>query len=170
MHLQSGCSANSNRITDTLFRLHANLLYLYNQTFMTKCLHCHLQVIRSDLLCLDITALYRPICMSYCGNNVGLSTCAGDATLQQGSTMDGKIEIYHLTVQTLQVWQVVVPKSAASDGTDWWTLQYSVRQSWWASLCSEKFAAVCKAGGDRWWLVEVCLPWDIWWWEVACKS
>ncbi len=30
----------------------------------------------------EITALYRPICMGYCGNDVGISVCAGDATSQ----------------------------------------------------------------------------------------
>ncbi len=35
-------------------------------------------MIRLDLLLLDITALHRPICMGFWGNDVGFSTRAGD--------------------------------------------------------------------------------------------
>ncbi len=37
--------------------------------------------------------------MGYCGSDIGISTCAGDAALQHGSTMN--VKIHHLTIQTL---------------------------------------------------------------------
>ncbi len=61
---------------------------------------CHLQAITSDLLRQDIIALYQPISLGYYGNGVGLSTWAGDADFQLGSTTNGKMEKHHPSIQT----------------------------------------------------------------------
>ncbi len=84
------------------FRRQANPFCFSNQIFNTDCPHCHLQLIRSDLLRPDITALYWPICIGYCGNDIGVSVCWW-AALQHGSTTTGKIKIHHLGIQTLAV-------------------------------------------------------------------
>ncbi len=100
---------------------------------------------RSDLLCPGIIALYPPICMSYHGNDLFVST--GDAASQHTSTTNGEMLIRH---QTLGL-RVAVPNSVATDRLDrtaQWRLWCSVLQSWWASLCSERFGAVCKAVTD----------------------
>ncbi len=68
-----------NRNLRALFRLQPNLFCFYNQIFKSECPHCPLQVIRLALLHSDIIALYPPVCMSYCGSDVGISMCAGDA-------------------------------------------------------------------------------------------
>ncbi len=52
----------------------------------------------SDRFCCIRTS---PLCMGYCGNDVGVSTCAGDAALQYRSVMNGKMETHHLPIQTL---------------------------------------------------------------------
>ncbi len=80
------------------FKLQTNLFCFLNWIFHTDCLHCHLQVIRLDLLHPDITALYRSICIGYCGNNVDVSTCARDAAFQRKIMTIGKVLLHHLAV------------------------------------------------------------------------
>ncbi len=78
-----------------LFRLQANLFCFSNLTFNTDCPHCHLQVIRLDLWHPDITALHQYICMSYCGNDVGVSTCAHE-------------QFYNTEVRQLEKWRYII--------------------------------------------------------------
>ncbi len=76
--------------------------------------HCYLQAIRLDLLHPDIAALYRPICMCYCGNDIGVSMCAGEQLYNMEVRRLEKCRYkIHLAVQTRC--QIVVLNSAAPD-------------------------------------------------------
>ncbi len=93
---------------------------------------------RLDLLLLEITTLYQPICMGYCGNNIGISTCTGNAALQHQSTTCKMRSIIwqskHLRCQAAE------PNSVApnrrSYRPDWWTLRCSVQPEDWPHLKS----------------------------------
>ncbi len=99
--------------------------------------HCHLQVIRSDLLCPDITALYQPICMGCRGNDWWCSF-----TIRKYDNCKNVEIRYIVAIQTL-AW------SSRSAELSLWNRAISINvtmfRAWQASLCSERFGTVHKA-------------------------
>ncbi len=112
-------------VAKAFFRLQANPFCFSNLFFNTDCPHCHLQVIRSDLLRRDITALYRPICMSCCGKDVGVSTCTGEQLYKAEVRRLEKCR-YIISLSKHLHCQVVVFNFAAADGLSHRTEQMNI--------------------------------------------
>ncbi len=112
-----GHGSASTRTSQALVRLQTNQFYFSNLIFNTDCPHCHLQVISLDLLCPDITVLYRPFCICF--------------TAQKCKEWKNR---YIISLSKHLRCQVAVLSSATADRLDWtdrWTLQCSMLQSRW---------------------------------------